>query len=102
MNLWRWLKHRKPADVIPRTVSEAVDRLLSRISEEDKALIRSVRKRDMSRFHHGWGTGIRNAYGLWGKNQALLSTLPPLYRNADSASWVIMEAVWERLHGGDA
>ena len=87
---------------MPKTVSEAVDRLLSVISAEHKASIRGMRKKELIRFHHTWAAGIRNAYGLWDSNEALLSTLPSSKRHADAASMVIMEAVWERLHGGEA
>lgn len=93
-------KHRRPPDPVdemPKTVSEAVDRLLSAISEVDKALIRGVKKEEMIQFHHSWGQGIRNGFGLWGKNQALISSLPPEQRWADNASMFIIEAVWERL-----
>ena len=98
-------KHRKPpepVDDMPKTVSEAVDRLLSSISEENKTLIRGMKKEDLIQFHHGLGTGIRNDFGLWGKNQVLISTFPPEDRWPDNASMLIIEAVWERLRSEGA
>jgi hypothetical protein len=83
---------------MPKTVAEAVDRLVAGLSEHDKALIRGLPKEDMIQFHHSSGLGIRNRYGLWGDNEALLSTLPPEVRWGDNASMFILFAVWERLH----
>jgi hypothetical protein len=83
---------------MPKTVPEAVDRLVAGLSEDDRASIRGLPKEDMIQFHHSWGLGIRNRYGLWGENEALLSTLPPEERWGDNASMLILFAVWERLH----
>ncbi|MDB5330944.1 MAG: hypothetical protein JWP03_2095 [Phycisphaerales bacterium] len=93
-------KHHKPVDDMPKTVSEAVDRLLLSLSEEDKALIRGTEKVDLIRFHRSWGMGIRNGFGLWGTNKTLISALPPESRWADDSSMFIIEQVWERLRGG--
>jgi len=47
------------------------------------------------RFHHGWGTGIRNEFGLWKGNKELLADCHA--EHPDDASMVIIQAVWERL-----
>lgn len=80
----------------PQTVEEAVTRILSQMSVANKEQVRATPKKDLTRFHHGWGTGIRNAFGLWAGNQALLDDCRRSH--PDSASMVIIEAVWERLH----
>jgi hypothetical protein len=58
--------------------------------------VRGTPRGDLIRFHHGWGTGIRNAFGLWGGNRALLDSCGG--GHPDDASMVIIEAVWKHLH----
>ncbi|HNU50208.1 MAG TPA: hypothetical protein PKJ98_04735 [Verrucomicrobiota bacterium] len=86
---------RKPQEPWPQTVEEAVTRIVSRLSPANKEQVRATPKRDLTRFHHGWGTGIRNEFGLWAGNQVLLDDCRRSH--PDSASMVIIEAVWERL-----
>jgi hypothetical protein len=82
---------------LPRTVDEAVAEIISGLSDENKALVRGTARRDLIRFHHGWGTGIRNDFDLWGGNTELLASCGSPRMHADSASMVIIEAVWSRL-----
>jgi hypothetical protein len=82
----------------PATIEEAVDRLLPSISDEDKAIVRDTAEEDLIRFHHGWGTGIRNAFGLWRGNRALLASTGASH--PDDASMKIICAVWARLQAG--
>jgi hypothetical protein len=48
----------------PRTVEEAVDRLLSLMSEEDKQSLKNTPEKDLIMFHFGLGGYIRNEFGL--------------------------------------
>ena len=79
----------------PKTVDEAVTRILSTMPEKDRKVVRETAKDDLIRFHHGWGTGIRNSFGLWRGNTALLEDTKE--KHPDDASMVIIEAVWARL-----
>ena len=79
----------------PRTVDEAVTRILSGMSEADKTCIRSTHKHHLITYHHDWGAGIRNSFGLWQGNEALKADCRTVF--PDSASRVIIEAVWQRL-----
>ena len=83
----------------PKTIAEAVDRLLSTLSEEDKEAIKNTAKNDLLDLHFGLGTYIRNAFGLWDKNEELLKACCPHYPlcEADEASGVIIDALWEKL-----
>ena len=83
---------------LPRTLTEAVDQIVDRLSEKDKGLVRSTPREDLIRFHHGWGMGIRNGFGLWGQNPDLIADLGTGL-DADAGSMKIIEAVWERLRG---
>lgn len=74
-----------------------------------KMTVRSTPKDELILFHHGWGTGIRNAFGLWKGNAALMRSCAEArggrtgagtgaaFLHPDSASMVIIEAVWLRL-----
>ena len=77
------------------TVHDVVQDILKTLSDKGKATIKNTPKRELSNFHHGWGTGIRNQYGLWRGNEALLKDTGRWH--PDNASMVIMEAVWDAL-----
>jgi hypothetical protein len=79
----------------PRTIREAVDRLLAALSEENKAEICTLQKPELIRRHFGLGAYIRNHFGLWQGNQVLLDDCGAA--SADSASTIILEAFWVRL-----
>ncbi|MBY0461171.1 MAG: hypothetical protein K2V38_27935 [Gemmataceae bacterium] len=80
---------------LPKTLDEAVVHLLSVLSDESKARVRGTLERDLILFHHGWGTGIRNDLGLWGRNPELLASCGSPH--PDDASMVIIRAVWRAL-----
>ena len=84
----------------PRTVEEAVTRILAGMSDKDKALVKATAKEDLIEFHHGWGTGIRNRFGLWSGNKELLADCHA--KEPDEASMVIIEAVWQKLQEGES
>ena len=86
-------------DTLPRTLEDALDRILRGLSDEDRAWVASTSESDLILFHHGWGTGIRNSFGLCGRNTALLSDCGSADMHADDASGVIIQAVWNKLHG---
>lgn len=81
----------------PTTLEEAVAKIVDQMTDEDRSTVRATPRGDLIRFHHGWGTGIRNTFGLWGENRALLDACGG--GHPDSASMVIIEAVWDRLQG---
>ncbi len=81
----------------PTTVDAAVADVLSTLSAEDKAEVRGTKKEDLIMFHHGWGTGIRNDYGLWRGNTKLIESACGKGCHPDDASMVIIEAVWSAL-----
>lgn len=82
----------------PETVDAVVQMVISRLPEADQALVKNTKKEDLIKYHHGWGTGIRNYYGLWrGNRKLLLSACDQKPCHPDDASMKIIEAVWERL-----
>ncbi len=80
---------------LPQTVSEAVAQLIDAMNEEDKETIRNSKKSDLIMYHFGWGTDIRNSFGLWNSDSALLKDTGMFL--ADDASSAIIEAVWKKL-----
>jgi hypothetical protein len=84
-------------DTWPTTVEAAVADILSVMSDEDKAEVRGTQKEDLIMFHHGWGTGIRNDYGLWRGNTELIKAACGQACHPDDASMIIIEAVWAAL-----
>jgi len=79
----------------PKTVDEAVDRLLTELEPADQREIRSKAKDDLIVYHISLGLYIRNSFGLWGGNWALLRSADE--NHPDNASGVIIEALWKRL-----
>ncbi|UOV05155.1 hypothetical protein MUU75_19170 [Pseudoxanthomonas mexicana] len=84
-------------DKWPTTIEATVADILSALSAEDKAELRSTKKEDLIMFHHGWGTGIRNYYGLWRGNTKLIEAACGKDCHPDDASMIIIEAVWSAL-----
>ncbi len=94
----------------PKNVEEAVDQLISFMSEENKKTLRNTPEQDLIVFHHDFGTAIRNDFGLWSGNEELLkscgSRMFPesaydeylaMMVDPDSASMEIIEAIWRKL-----
>src|SRR5262245_22161042 len=61
-------------DKWPTSVAEVVKDIVGRLPAKDKEIVRTTKKEDLIRFHHGWGTGIRNYYGLWRGNDKLIQS----------------------------
>jgi hypothetical protein len=86
-----------PVSEWPTTIDQAVDRILAKLTAAEKAAIRSTPDEDLDGLHLGLGTGVRNECGLWDGNTALLASCGSPDMHPDSASAVIVRAVWERL-----
>jgi len=84
-----------------KTVDEAVNRLLSDIPIHEKRRIANLPEDGLVNLHFGLGQGIRNDFGLWAGNEALLESCRQVAGKAelhvDSASTVIIKALWARL-----
>ena len=106
----------KPADFVVEvkiaTVAQAVQDLISKLDEASKTELKGLTdSRQLVAYHHGFGTGIRNNYGLWKGNKRLLNdckriatkkqmVLTPVEDDLihpDDASHIIMVALWEKL-----
>jgi len=78
----------------PSTVTEAVDRLLDILDEDDKQAIAGMSEDELINMHFGLGMAVRNAW-LWQGNMPLKMNCGKLHPK--DASGVITRALWERL-----
>lgn len=86
----------------PRSVDAAVVDLLTTLDAASIEQLLATERDDLIMYHHGWGTGIRNEFGLWAGNQALMADCG--VPHPDDCSMVIIEATWARaqqLHAED-
>jgi hypothetical protein len=93
-------------NLYPLTVEEAVDSLHANISLNDEIrLAATLTEDDLSNFHFSLGHYIRNEFGLWSGNHALLESCRIMAGkqdlHVDDASSVIIKALWVRLKKED-
>jgi hypothetical protein len=100
----------RPAE-LPRTVQEAVERLRLSLSLAEQEAIAAKREAGLIDLHFGLGARIRNEFGLWQGNPALLLDCQRLklkdmanipdsgvaLLHPDEAAMVIIRALWTRL-----
>lgn len=92
------------ASIVPKTIDEAVDRLMSEMSFKEKTRVANMSESDLIKFHMSYGATIRNAFRLWG-NDPLLAFCKSYSGvdeiNPEQASYIIVKELWERLqHAG--
>jgi hypothetical protein len=85
-------------EVYPSSIESAVDSIIRSMSEEDRLTVKKTNKLDLIKFHHGFGTGIRNSLGLWRGNDKLIIEACGKPCHPDDASGVIIYAVWCKLN----
>ncbi len=80
----------------PKTVDEAVDRLMIVLDDEHKQSIAIMQKDDLINLHFSLGIEIRNAFGLHDQDNPLLKSLG-YFVHPDDVSMVIINALWKKL-----
>jgi hypothetical protein len=87
---------------IPATLAEAHAELERILPPEELAKIDAMKSEDeMIQYHHGLGTSLRNAWGLW-RGSPLRDHLKELgFTHPDDMSSVILETFWCKRHGKD-
>jgi len=81
---------------VPKTVDEAVNRLISVLDNEHKLVIAAMQEEDLIDLHFSLGTVIRNAFGLHDQDNPLLKSLG-YFVHPDDVSMVIINALWKKL-----
>jgi hypothetical protein len=79
----------------PHTLSETVAILSAELPERQKTVIEGTVERDLGRFHESLGTYVRDHFGLWGNNPALLAACK--VEHPEDASDVIIHALRDHL-----
>jgi hypothetical protein len=81
----------------PKTVEEAVQILKTKwLKPNDRDwILRNSENDVLSRLYMGFGTGLRNQFGLWGDNQALRDSCGT--ENPEVCSVVIINKLWESV-----
>lgn len=93
----------------PENVDEAIERVISELSQKDKYILKDSAFNDLIQLHFSLEMWIRNNFGLWENNRELAMSLIEKYPDRidklcdsvhvepDSASMVIIEEVWKKL-----
>ncbi len=87
--------------LVPATVEEAVQDLVSVMSLRDKTAIGRMKREELGRLQPTLGRYIRTKYGLWSVNRALMESCRARADTADlnveDISRIIITALWEEL-----
>jgi hypothetical protein len=85
----------------PKTVAEVVDILHANMTLNKEFFLASAEEQDLIDLHFSLGTEIRDDFGLWAGNEALLQSCRELSGDAnlhvDDASMVIIRTLWEKV-----
>jgi hypothetical protein len=92
----------------PQTINDAAKRIISIISEKEKQKVRAIPENELQKLRFVIGMYIHNELGLYEGNDALMKAcaisehgdFESLFflDDAESASSVILEAIWDRLN----
>jgi hypothetical protein len=84
----------------PETIEDAVRLLMFILDDQEKKVVAETAEDDLYLLGLGLGKSIRNAFGLWDRNQKLLADassdgtpLPP-----DDVSCLIIRKLWTELN----
>ncbi len=81
----------------PVTMEEAIERLMKELTPRGRGAIAAMKEEDLIDMHMGLGLWVRNNFGLWAGNDALLRATGKTH--PDDASQAILRALWQRLRG---
>ena len=91
----------KERSYLPRTVDDAVDDLIRKLSLKDKATIANMTEQELSSLHFSLGKYIRNKYKIWNGNEALISSCRFLLKkkpiHEDEVVSLIIKELWKKL-----
>ena len=79
----------------PLTLRQAVGQLLIEMEDEYLSDIADMEEKELVSLHHSLGRQIRNNFGLWDRNKALVFDCGS--DHADEASGMIIESLWAAL-----
>lgn len=80
------------------TIEGVINSVLKQMTGADKLRFRNTKESDLILYHHGFGTQIRNTFGLWSGNPKLVKDAGFSEKDhPDEISMGIIKAIWERL-----
>jgi hypothetical protein len=86
---------------LPKTVEEAVDRLIDELSLKDRTTLSNLSEDELINLHISLGEYIRNEFGLWAGNKDLMASCCTIAQtekiHEDTASTIIIEELWKSL-----
>jgi hypothetical protein len=89
-------------DNLPRTVDQALSRLMSDLSLRDKTQMAKLKEEELVSLYFSLGEYIRNTFGLWSGNRELMESCRTLSGmnelQEDDASTFIVKEFLKRLH----
>ncbi len=92
---------KRPAKKLPKTVDEAVNKLILELPLKDRTTIANMAKNDLVTLQTTLGAYIGNKFGIWSDNQELMKSCEFIsgdeYLPTDFAPNVIIEVLWNRL-----
>ena len=90
-----------PMGELPRSVDEAVERLISELPLKDRVRIAKMDRWELSALHVTFGPHIREKYGFWTGNEALMESCRVLSGkdrfDIATGSAMIIDTMWARL-----
>jgi hypothetical protein len=88
-------------NILPQTVEEATDRLLSKLSLRDKTMIANIPKDNVTDLYHSLEEYMQNEVSLWLTNESLLKSCCSIAGDKNlseyGASLVVIKLLWEKL-----
>jgi hypothetical protein len=91
----------EPPVSAPRTVNEAIDRLISNMPLKDKTTVANMSQIELPNLHLTLGRYLMNNFGLLSGNQELLkscrSAVKEVLQHEEDAVAIIIDALWKKL-----
>jgi hypothetical protein len=95
------LSDHEPQKDLPRSVAAAIERLSETLQLKDRARIANLQPEELDQLRTGLGDYIKQQFGLYSGNTALLQSCAELGRLSrplpDEACAVILRALWQEL-----
>jgi hypothetical protein len=93
----------KIVPIPPKTVDEAVEKMISDLDLESKVKIANMDLNNLTSAHFDLFVYVKDAFGVWHGNKELLADCRAisgeLIRSEEEATLVILKELWERLRG---
>jgi hypothetical protein len=91
-------KESTPDIYIPENLEDALKELDNMLPSAAKEDIKIIKKSEMNNYHHGFGTYLRNSWGLW-KGERLAKFFNSIGINhPDDMSGKVLDSYWDKLH----